>query len=136
MRRGIVTILCIGIVILLILFIPQRFYNPRNVSTGMINRAEQQYQLPMSVLQPILSSLQHSFLYIDSPSCGFDERYELLLLNEAGQTVSHLYIAQDGCGIFNVSNTNQYIEGEEEVRVLIEAYIKEAIEDGHLIETV
>lgn len=86
-----------------------------------INHA--QYEIPNKLLTSLLSDLRGSRLYRDTPSCGFDDSYSIEFFNAKGCVISKLLIAQDGCGIFNVANTNLYLEGKDEMRRKINDYI-------------
>lgn len=116
-------IICIIIMIIIGAYYCFSTYKIDGASRAVLYINHARYEIPNELLTSLLSDLRGSRLYRDTPSCGFDDSYSIVFYNTEGYIVSKLLIAQDGCGIFNVANTNLYLEGKEEMRRKINDYI-------------
>ena len=111
------------IVVCAIFFFSSHVYLPKNVVSGYVCKGNLKHVFSNDELEFLLSNLQMSFIYKDSPSCGFDETFSIIFLNSNNQIVSTLLIALDGCGIFQIGESNSYLEGKEQLRLQIESYL-------------
>lgn len=118
-RNLILIIILIAFLILLFCFVVLRIYHLQNVKDGYILRDEKKYIISAVDLETIVKDLDKSYMYRDSPSCGFAEDFSMVFLNSDKQLISRLFIAWDGCPIFRIEGTQYYLEGKETTRKII-----------------
>lgn len=121
-RRSIIVVAFVVILLtaLALHFFYFRLYNPQNIQSGYITRANKVYYLSEKQLSSILQDLQRSHMYTDSLYCGFEETFSITFLDSNEQPISRLFIALDGCPIFKVDGTQYYLEGKKKAREIID----------------
>ena len=99
-------------------------YKVKGAQSAVITVNNLQYIVPDDLFQLLSNDLLGSSLLHDAPSCGFDRSYSIDFVNANGTIVSTLLIAQGGCGIFSLANTNLFIEGKDQARKKISDFLK------------